>query len=136
MQSRIAASVFISLIGLAGLSACGGSRTSTTINISMTDFQYSPNTFYVPAGEVITVHASNTGAIEHDFVIMKYGTTVGENYDDADEANIYWRVDLQPGEETETSFMAPEQPGEYQVVCAVKGHYLAGMIARLIVVAE
>lgn len=118
------------------LTACGAGGPSTTITVTLTDFQFSPNTFTVPAGQEITVNATNTGAIEHDFVIMKYGTTVGDNYDDEDEPNIYWRVDLQSGEDKSAAFTAPTQPGEYQVICAVKGHFLAGMIAKMIVVEQ
>lgn len=118
------------------LTACGSGGPSTTINVSMTDFQFIPNVYTVPAGQEITVHAVNTGAVVHDFVIMKYGTAVGEKYDDEDKPNIYWTVELQPGEQTTTTFTAPDEPGEYQVICGVKGHYAAGMIAKLIVVAQ
>jgi uncharacterized cupredoxin-like copper-binding protein len=119
-----------------GMAACGAGGPSTTINVTLTDFQFSPSVFTVPAGREITVNAVNTGAIQHDFVIMKFGTTVGENYGEEDEPNIYWRIDLQPGEESSGTFTAPSEPGEYQVVCAVQGHFLAGMIAKMTVVAE
>jgi uncharacterized cupredoxin-like copper-binding protein len=137
MKAKVTALSALGVLLLAVSSACGGGQaTTTSIDLSMTDFQFNPNTFYVPAGREITVNASNSGAIQHDFVIMKFGTTVGDNYGEEDEPNVYWRVHLESGESRTTSFVAPDQPGEYQVVCAVPGHFLAGMTARLIVIAE
>jgi uncharacterized cupredoxin-like copper-binding protein len=118
------------------LSACGGGAPSTEMNVAMTDFQFSPNIFNVPAGQEITVQASNNGAVVHDLVIMKYGTSVGDKYNEEDAPNIYWKMELQPGENQTVTFTAPTQPGEYQVVCGTKGHFEAGMIAKLIVSAE
>jgi uncharacterized cupredoxin-like copper-binding protein len=118
------------------LSACGAGGPSTTLNVAMTDFQFIPNTFTVPAGQEISVDASNNGAVVHDLVIMKFGTTVGDKYDEDDTSNIYWKIELQPGESATTAFSAPLQPGEYQVVCGTKGHFEAGMIGKLIVVDE
>ncbi len=118
------------------LSACGAGGPSTNLNVSMTDFQFNPNTFVIPAGQVITVHASNNGAVVHDFVLMKYGTTVGENYDEEDAPNVYWKIELQPGESMTSTFTAPAEPGDYQVVCGTRGHFEAGMIAKLTVIAQ
>jgi plastocyanin len=117
------------------LSACGAGGPSTELNVAMTDFQFTPNTLSVPAGQEITVNASNNGAVVHDIVIMNYGTTVGNKYDEEDTPNIYWKIELQPGERMTATFTAPSQTGEYQIVCGTKGHFEAGMIGKLIVVA-
>jgi uncharacterized cupredoxin-like copper-binding protein len=99
------------------------------------DFQFSPNTFTIPAGEQITVEAVNTGAIRHDFVIMNFGTTAGDNFDDDDMPNIYWRVDLQPGRiRPRPSQRRPAR--RVPLICAVEGHLQAGMIGKIIVVAQ
>jgi uncharacterized cupredoxin-like copper-binding protein len=117
------------------LSACGASGPSTEIDVTMTDFVFTPKTFTVPAGEEITLHAVNDGAVLHEFVIMNYGTTVGEDFGDEDEENIYWEVELAVGDEATTTFTAPTEPGEYQLVCGTEGHFLAGMVGTLTVVA-
>jgi len=131
------ASVIVaSLFALVLLTACGGGGASTTINVSLIDFQFSPNTFTVPAGKEITINVINNGAVVHDFVIMKHGTTVGESYDDEDLPNVYWKIEVQPGKRTSATFTAPSEPGEYQVVCGTKGHFQSGMIAKLTVVAQ
>jgi uncharacterized cupredoxin-like copper-binding protein len=100
----------------------------------MTDFQFQPNTFTIPAGQEITFSSSNNGAVVHNFVIMKLGTSAGPMFEDEDIPNVYWEVELLPGADTETSFTAPPEPGEYEVVCRTEGHIASGMTGRLTVV--
>jgi uncharacterized cupredoxin-like copper-binding protein len=126
--------VFLLIHGLI-LSSCAAASPTTTIDVSMTDFQFTPNVFTVPAGQEITVNVANNGAVVHNFVIMKLGTEAGDAWDDEDIPNIYWEVEIQPGGDTSTTFTAPTQPGEYQVVCRTEGHIMSGMVAKLIVVA-
>lgn len=117
------------------LASCNrGGGTSNTINVTMTDFQFQPNHFTVPAGQEIKLNATNNGGGVHSFVIMKLGTTAGEPFGPQDESNVYWQVEVQPGASTNTTFTAPEQPGDYEVVCKQPGHVTAGMVAKLTVV--
>lgn len=121
------------------LAACGGggSTASTTINVTMTDFQFTPNSFTVPAGQQITLTATNNGAVDHSFVIMKQGGELTSSFTSEDQANVYWEEAVIPvGQTTTYTFTAPSEPGTYQVVCAVEGHFEAGMVAKLIVVGE
>lgn len=128
----IAVVVMLSLL----LTACGGGNAPTTnLEVEFTDFAFNPDKFVVPAGKEITLTAKNSGAVEHEFVIMKFGTTVGEDFGDEDEENIYWEVEVMPGESATVTFTAPSEPGEYQVVCGTEGHFVAGMVGSLTVVA-
>ncbi|HXF85735.1 MAG TPA: cupredoxin domain-containing protein [Anaerolineales bacterium] len=119
------------------LSACGSAVEPTTnLNVTMTDFVFTPNEFVVPAGQEITLHIINNGAVVHNFVIMKLGTTAGETFDEEDQPNVYWEErDIPPGGDLSVTFMAPAEPGEYQVVCRTPGHITSGMLGKLIVVA-
>ena len=56
-----------------GLAACGAgaSGPTTSIKVTMTDFEFSPNSFTVPAGKQISVSMTNNGATAHSFVIMQ-----------------------------------------------------------------
>lgn len=117
------------------LSACGSGAAVTTINLTMTDFQFTPNAFKVPSGQEITVNARNDGAVVHNFVIMELGADAGDSFDDADAASVYWQVEVKPGGDVNAAFTAPSDPGEYQVVCSVQGHIMAGMTGKLTVVA-
>jgi len=89
----------------------------------------------VPAGQEISFTAVNNGAVVHNFVVMKLGTDAGSVFEDEDQSNVYWEVELVPGADVTTSFTAPDQPGEYQVVCRTEGHIASGMVGKLIVVA-
>jgi len=117
------------------LTSCGGGGPTTTIDVTMTDFMFQPNQFTVPAGQEITFNSRNTGAVVHNFVIMELGTTAGPTFEEDDEPNVFWQVEIPSGGSTSTSFTAPTEPGEYEVVCRTEGHIASGMIAKLIVVA-
>jgi plastocyanin len=130
-RTFILAAVLLSLL----LASCGGrGGVSDKINVTMTDFQFQPTQFMVPAGQEISFTSANNGAVVHNFVIMKLGTSAGDSFDEEDVPNVYWEVELVPGGSTETTFTAPSEPGEYQVVCRTEGHIVSGMIAKLIVV--
>ena len=115
------------------LTACGASGSSTKINFTMTDFAFSPGEFTIPAGQEITLHIAHDGTVEHNFIVMKYGTDAGEMFDEADKANVLWEMDLQPGDSKTVVFNAPEQPGTYQIICGMPGHLQSGMVGKLIV---
>ncbi len=129
--------IFIVFLSLwLALTACSSGGASTSLNVNMTDFVFNPNNFTVPAGEEITIEATNNGAVEHELVIFNFGTDAGDKFDDEDEDNIYWEVEVEPGESTTVTFTAPSQPGEYFVSCGIAGHLEAGMVGKLIVVTE
>lgn len=115
------------------LSSCASAGPSNRIRFTMTDFAFTPNEFTVLAGEEITLQATHNGTVEHNFILMKYGTDAGDMYDEEDKGNIFFEVDLQPGESKTVTFTAPEQPGTYQVICGMVGHLQSGMIGKLIV---
>ena len=130
-RTFIIAAALLSLM----LVSCGGGGPSTTINVTMIDFQFTPNAFIVPAGQEITLNSTNNGAVVHNFVIMKFGTTAGPMFDEEDIPNVYWEVEIQPGGSVNTTFTAPTEPGDYEVVCRTEGHIASGMVAKLTVVA-
>ena len=127
--------IYLMVVGIALLlAACGEAAPTTKINVIMTDFMFQPGQFIVPAGEQITINTANNGAVVHNFVVMKLGETAGPTFDEDDIPNVYWAVELQPGGSTDTSFPAPTEPGEYEVICRTEGHIASGMVAKLVVV--
>lgn len=127
----------IGIICLLTLAACGGpAKASTTINVTMVEFSFTPDTFTVPAGQQITLTAHNNGAKMHEFIIFKLGTDPGAHFGPEDEPNVYWQISVEPGTTQTGTFTAPSDPGEYYVTCGVAGHHEAGMNAKLIVVAQ
>jgi uncharacterized cupredoxin-like copper-binding protein len=119
------------------LAACGGggNKASNSIHVTMTDFQFTPNTFTVPAGQQINFTATNNGGTQHSFVVMKQGSEVSGGFSEKDQANVLWEQAAIPaGQTVQATFTAPNQPGDYQIVCAVPGHIEAGMVGTLKVV--
>jgi len=118
------------------LAGCGKPGPTTDLEVNMTEFTFTPAEFTIPAGEEITLTATNNGAVVHEFVIFKLGTDAGDHFGDEDEANIYWEMEALPGESKTLTFTAPGEPGAYYVTCRTEGHLEAGMSGEIIVVAE
>lgn len=127
----LVAAISIMLAGCAG----GAKSASNKINVTMTDFHFTPDSFTISSGQEITFSGRNDGAVTHDFVIMVSGANVGDSFDSEDEANVFWKTEIPAGQSVTQTFTAPTQPGEYEVLCAIPGHYQAGMVAKLTVVA-
>ncbi|MDK1029140.1 MAG: cupredoxin domain-containing protein [Anaerolineae bacterium] len=136
MKKFISAIVLLGSLSLAITACVSVNSPSSSLNISMTDFTFNPNIYTIRAGETIILELVNNGAVEHEFVIMKFNTEVGDNFGDDDQENIYWEAELGSGESGTFSFTAPSDPGEYQIVCGTEGHYLAGMSGSLTIVAS
>ncbi len=137
MKKRLTV-VFAMIVVAVMLAACGGSgggASSTSLKVDMVEFMFNPDTYTVPAGQEITIELKNSGAILHEFVIMKFGTEISMPFDDNDADNVYWEHEVEAGQTDTLTFTAPSEPGEYQVVCAIAGHIEAGMIGKLVVVA-
>jgi plastocyanin len=119
------------------LASCAAGAPSTTIDVTTTDFAFTPNTFTIPAGKEITLNVINNGAVVHNFVIMKLGTSAGDAFGEEDQENVFWEErDIQPGSDISVTFTAPTEPGEYQVVCRTQGHVASGMVGKITVVAD
>lgn len=130
--------LFYALFSFIILTACtAGAGPSTSLKLTMTDFAFAPNTLTVPAGQEITITAANNGAVSHDFMIMKLGQdlTSRDHVGAQTHVNAFWEQDPVPsGQTVQSTFVAPTEPGAYQIVCGIAGHLEAGMVGKLIVV--
>lgn len=118
------------------ISACASTTNagpSTTLNVTTTDFMYSPTTFTVPAGKEITLNMKNDGKVTHEFVIIKFGEKVTLPFDDDDEPKVYWEQEAEPGKSVSVKFTAPSEAGAYTIVCGQPEHMEAGMVGSLTV---
>ena len=113
------------------LSACGPKKAE--LNVDLTDYKFTPDTWEAPAGGEVTLNISDSGTLAHEFVIMKLGTKATPPFDADDEGNIYWEVELEKGEKQTVTFTAPSEKGTYEVVCGTPGHLEQNMIGSLTV---
>ena len=124
---------FVVLLSSIFLVACGwgGEKPLTTINVDMTDHQFTPNEFTVPAGAEITLNLNNIGKQPHEFQILVLGAKVYESVDKDGNPTKYWSAIARPGESESLSFTAPSEPGSYAIKCSAPGHMQAGMVGTL-----
>jgi uncharacterized cupredoxin-like copper-binding protein len=118
------------------LSACGGA--STSIKAELSDFQFSPTTWKVAAGEEITIELTNDGSVDHEWVILQPGVNIDSEADLPETEEelladfVYWEDEVEKGDSKTLTFTAPPA-GEYQVICAIEDHFNAGMEGTLTV---
>lgn len=122
-----------SLLLLAALSilmaACGGSRTEIAVTAS--EFKFAPSTWSVDANTDIAVTFTNDGAVDHEWAVLNEGVTITSESEFSEDKILSEIEAVPPGASvTETFNLAP---GTYQVICALEGHFNAGMTGTLTV---
>ena len=136
-MKKVSVLIVILLILSILMTACANAQgVSTTLNIEMSEFRFTPTQFTIPAGQQITLKLKNSGSIMHDFIILKAGAVVSGSFDHNKQmGDIFFHAMLDSGKADTFTFSAPAEPGEYQIICGIAGHFQAGMIAKLTVVA-
>lgn len=117
----------------------GGDEASTDLAVTTSDFQFSPDSWTVPAGEEISIDITNEGSVLHEWVLMQPGVSI-ESEADLPETEeelladfVYVEDEVEAGETKTLTFTAPEA-GTYQIICAIETHFDAGMEGSLTVV--
>lgn len=124
-------SIIIILSALLAACSSGSTPSGNNINVTLTDFVFSPAAWSVKAGSQVSLTVINNGAVDHNWTLMSKAVT--GSYSDADAANVIYKLDAPTGKTVVGTFTAPAQAGDYQVICTVSGHLEAGMIAKLTV---
>jgi uncharacterized cupredoxin-like copper-binding protein len=126
--------------------ACGGaaevgsgsSEDPRVIEVSALDtLAYEPETIEVGAGETVTFVVTNTGEVDHEFVVgdeemqamAEEEMTEGMHGHTASMAALA----VEPGETQETTITFGEA-GTLEYACHVEGHYAGGMVGMIWVV--
>ncbi len=117
------------------------SATITTLNVVMNDNYYgesdtnlvSPPVWQVPHGADVLVNMVNNGQKNHNWAIVKQGEVIPIPFygGQSSEQLVYGAGMVYGNNITTLTFTAPE-PGEYQIICTVEGHY-PSMQGRLVV---
>lgn len=106
--------------------------TGTRIEATASEFAFAPASWTVPAGDEVTITFNNDGQAEHEWVIIKKGEDIASEADFAEDKVLFEVEAVDPGASDEETFTVDE-PGTYQVICALSGHFSAGMKGTLTV---
>lgn len=123
---------------IVGLAGCGadpsdsGGGTSNSVNGVVKEWSVTVDAGSAMAGEV-TFTVANQGSIGHEFLVVKTDIEVGKIPLDgdhfpepADGLEVIDEIGEFPKGTTESLTLMLE-PGKYQLVCNLPGHYAAGM---------
>jgi len=117
------------------LSACGGDdggEAATSISVDADSFKFTPNTWTVKADSDVTVTVNNKNDVdEHEWVIVKPGSEISSEADFSEDVVLFEVEAVPPGESESGTFNVPA--GEYQIICALEGHFDGGMEGTLTV---
>ena len=104
---------------------------ATDLSVATSEFAFDPANEAVAADEDVTVTLDNSGAVEHNWTVLKAGTTIGSESEFTDSMVEATIGDVAAGETLEDVVNLPE--GDYQVICSVSSHFDAGMTGELAV---
>ena len=127
MAKRIGTLVVVGFVVLAATS-CSDDEGADTIAVTADEFSYAPSEWTVGAGD-FDVEFTNDGGTKHEFVILSEPIETEDEYTSdlaLDE------VEAESGE-TITKTFTLDEPGTYQVFCAIGGHCNSGMSGTLTV---
>lgn len=132
-------------------SACGASAPSVTavsgrvVEISMSDYFFSPALAELRAGERVTFVLKNFGTIEHEFMAGR-GAVYGKGYTQDwlasagadgsrghDAGHNGEGVRIAPNGTATLTVVVPSDLGDFEFGCFIEGHYESGMKGRLVV---
>lgn len=111
--------------------ACGGGEPDGDTTLRMEEFRFEPERLSDPGPEVeFVVH--NDGAVTHDWTLLR--RSIASEAELTDDLIIEQVV--VPSGETAAVSLAGLDPGLYQYVCGIPGHFSLGMHGTLEVTGE
>jgi uncharacterized cupredoxin-like copper-binding protein len=115
----------------------GGASSPTELEATLSDFEFSPDSWSAAADEDVTIALTNEGAVAHEWVILQSGVTI-ESEDELPDTEeelladfVLTETEVEPGESQDMVFNVPA--GTYQIICAIENHFDAGMEGTLTV---
>jgi uncharacterized cupredoxin-like copper-binding protein len=110
------------------------STASTSLSVKMSDYAFAPKDAVAKSGKV-TIVAPNDGKVVHELVILRTDANPARlpmKDGEIDESTSVGEIaDVEPGATKKVTLRLA--PGKYAMVCALPGHYQAGMYGSLTV---
>ncbi|HEX9205721.1 MAG TPA: cupredoxin domain-containing protein [Candidatus Deferrimicrobiaceae bacterium] len=101
-----------------------------TVNVTMTEYAFSPSPIALKSGAPTKIVLRNGGKEHHYFVAEKFFRTIAtrkiQGSDGEVKAPAFTAVEVYAGKSMEW-FLVPTEKGTFDVVCTVKGHADHGM---------
>lgn len=104
--------------------AAGGGDSAT---IAASEFAFDPADVNLTAGAEVTVELDNTGSVEHNWTVLSEEITAESDF--SEDLVLAAVDDTAAGEFNSASFTL--EPGAYQVICTIPGHFDAGMVGTV-----
>lgn len=126
--------------------ACGGTATDSepesvaatkpavaeALDVVAHEFGFSDGAWTIPAGTDVEVHFANRGTVEHEWAVLHEGRDIGRQ-SEFSEDKVLLEVEAIPWDSAVDQTIRVDEPGTYQVICALHGHFDAGMTGTLYV---
>lgn len=103
--------------------AAGGGGAATEATVSASEFAFDPADVQLVAGQEVSVALENGGAVEHNWTVLSEEITSEAEF--SEDLVVAQVGNTAAGESNDASFTL--EPGEYQVICTITGHFDAGM---------
>ena len=119
----------LAVLTVLGLGACGGDdddESTARIEATAEEYRFDPDSWTVSAGDEFTIEFSNDGELEHEWAVIKLGDDL-ESEEDFEEDKVLFEVEAVPAGESTTETFTVDEAGDYQVICAIEGHFDEGM---------
>jgi plastocyanin len=117
------------LLALALLVAPAAAQDATRIDIALTNFEFTPSTIQLKAGQRYMLHLTSSGG--HNFAAKAFFAAA--TVDPADRAKLKaGRIELEKGGSVDIHLTAPAA-GSYEVRCTHFLHSTMGMTGKIVV---
>lgn len=138
---RIGVAFAVLLVGCSSTDDPDGSSTteptpiaSTTLAVTAIEFGYDTTTWAVPADSPVTITLTNDGTIPHEWAVLKAGVHIDSQAQFREDMVLFEVEALKEGTSATQTFSL-EEPGSYEIICAIQGHLDAGMRGSITAVA-
>jgi len=110
--------------------------TKQELTIELSEFGFTPKELTLTAGQPYVLKVVNVGEVKHEFTAEDFfGSVAFRKAEDASgefKAPAPREVEVFAGAEIEL-YLIPTQPGTYDLVCEIEGHFEAGMFGTITV---
>lgn len=131
--------------------ACAAPRDAADgriVRIALKEFAYAPSRVILKTGELVTLELANRGTLFHELMagrgeILPHGGYAEDLFggvetrmtgnDPAVHSHGGFGILVAKGTTARLTFVVPDRPGAYEMGCFEAGHYLAGMVGKIVI---